>query len=111
MRGAHLLLILLHLLVPPIREILIFPGATFMTWTQNYDPFGSALLSPLAAALPVVLLLGLLASGRVPAPAAALVGLAAAVLVAIFAFTPAEAQASDGPGRWGWASAILAAAG
>ena len=35
-----------------------------MIWTQNYDPFGSAILSPLAAAIPVVLLLGLLASGR-----------------------------------------------
>ena len=74
-----------------------------MTWTQNYDPFGSAVLSPLAAAIPVVLLLGLLASGRVPAPAAALVGLTAALLVAIFAFTPVEAQASAGSGRLGMA--------
>ena len=41
-----------------------------MTWTQNYDPFGSALLSPLAAAISVVLLVGLLASGRVSAPVA-----------------------------------------
>ena len=46
-----------------------------MTWTQNYNPLDSALLSPLAAALPVVLLLGLLATGRVSAPAAALAGL------------------------------------
>jgi cytochrome c oxidase subunit 2 len=53
-----------------------------MTWTQNYDPFGSALLSPLAAATPVVLLLGLLATGRVPAQLAALAGLAAAVVTA-----------------------------
>jgi lactate permease len=82
-----------------------------MTWTQNYDPFGSGALSPLVAAIPVVLLLGLLASGRVPAPAAAVVGLTAALLVAIFAFTPVEAQASDGSGRLGWAGAMLAAAG
>ena len=41
-----------------------------MTWTQNYDPSASAVLSPLAAAVPVVLLLGLLASGQVPAPVA-----------------------------------------
>ncbi len=38
-----------------------------MTWTQNYDPFASGVLSPLIAALPIVLLLGMLASGRVPA--------------------------------------------
>jgi lactate permease len=82
-----------------------------MTWTQNYDPFGSALLSPLAAALPVVLLLGLLASGRVSAPAAALAGLAAAILVAVFAFTPAEALTPDGPGWSAWAGTVLAAAG
>ena len=36
-----------------------------MTWTQNYDPFASALLSPLIAALPIVLLLGLLASSAI----------------------------------------------
>ena len=29
-----------------------------MTWTQNYDPFGSPVVSTLVAALPVVLLLG-----------------------------------------------------
>ena len=39
-----------------------------MTWTQNYDPFNSPLLSTLVAALPIVLLLGLLATGRVSAP-------------------------------------------
>jgi lactate permease len=80
-------------------------------WTQNYDPFGSPLLSTLAAALPVVLLLGLLASGRVPAPWAALAGLAAAFLVAVFAFTPPEARTPGGPGVAGWAGTVLAAAG
>jgi lactate permease len=82
-----------------------------MPWTQNYDPFGSAVLSPLVAALPVVLLLGLLASGRVPAQVAALAGLAAAVLAAVFAFTPPEARSPDGPGLVGWAGTVLAAAG
>jgi len=80
-----------------------------MTWTQNYDPFASPVLSPLVAALPVVLLLGLLASGRVPAPAAALAGLAAAVLAAVFAFTPVEARTPDGPGLVAWAGTMLAA--
>src|SRR2546423_13650153 len=82
-----------------------------MTWTQNYDPFANAALSPLAAALPVVLLLGLLASGRVSAPAAALAGLAAAVLTAVFAFTPVEALTPDGPGYAAWAGTVLGAAG
>ena len=82
-----------------------------MTWTQTYDPFGSASLSPLAAAVPVVVLLALLASGRVPAPAAALAGLAAALAMAVFAFTPPEALTPDGPGRGAWAGTMLTAAG
>src|SRR6516165_5296 len=57
-------------------------------WTQVYDPLNSPVLSPLLAALPVVLLLGLLATGRVSAQAAALVGLIAALAVAIFAYFP-----------------------
>lgn len=82
-----------------------------MIWTQTYDPLGSALLSPLAAAVPVVVLLGLLASGRVPAVAAALAGLATALLMAVCAFTPSEALAPDGPGRVAWAGTMLRAAG
>jgi lactate permease len=80
-----------------------------MTFTQNYDPLGSPLLSTLLAALPIVLLLGLLATGRVPAQVAALVGLVAAVLAAVFGFTPPEA-ASPG-GTVAWAGTVLAAAG
>jgi lactate permease len=82
-----------------------------MTWTQTYDPLQSALLSPLAAAVPVVVLLGLLASGRVSAPLAALAGLLAALVIAIFTFTPPEASDATGPGRAGWAGTMLAAAG
>src|SRR5689334_8494916 len=82
-----------------------------MLWTQNYDPFGSAVLSPVVAALPVVLLLGLLATGKVPDPLAALAGLTAAVLVAVFVFVPPETQAPGGPGRGAWALTVLAAAG
>jgi lactate permease len=63
------------------------------------------------AALPVVLLLGLLASGRVATPLAALAGLAAAVLAAVYAFTPVEATTLDGPGVGPWAGTVLAAAG
>jgi lactate permease len=53
-----------------------------MPWLQNYDPLHGP-LSTLAAALPLVVLLGLLASRKVPAHVAALSGLAAALMVAI----------------------------
>src|SRR5215213_8125411 len=54
-----------------------------MTWSQTYQPMGSLLLSAIVAGLPVVVLLGLLASSRVSAHVAALAGLAASLLVAI----------------------------
>ena len=56
-------------------------------WNQVYDPFGSPVLSTLAAALPVVSLLVLIASGKVKAHLAAVIALAVAILVAIFLFT------------------------
>jgi lactate permease len=54
-----------------------------MSWTQRYDPAGSALLSTLAAALPIVVLLGSLAWLRLRAHRAALAGLVTALLVAM----------------------------
>ena len=51
-------------------------------WTQNYDPTGSWPISTFAAALPVLVLLGLLASGRASAWLAALAGLFTASAVA-----------------------------
>ena len=55
-----------------------------MTWPQRYDPLHSPVLSTLAAALPLVVLLGLLASRRIRAHVAALVGLATALAVAVW---------------------------
>ena len=55
-------------------------------WTQNYDPLSSWPLSTLAAALPVLVLLGLLASGKASAWLAALVGLLTAAVVAVKVF-------------------------
>ncbi len=55
-------------------------------WSQGYDPTGHWWLSTLIAALPVVVLLGSLALGHVKAHYAALLGLATALLVAIFGF-------------------------
>jgi lactate permease len=54
-----------------------------MPWPQRYDPLGSQILSTLVALAPVVLLLGLLASRRVRAEWAAVVGLIASVTVAV----------------------------
>ena len=56
-----------------------------MVWSQVYDPFNSMFLSTLAAALPVVVLLGLLAF-HVRAHLAAVIGLVSGLLVAIVAF-------------------------
>src|SRR5437899_737524 len=82
-----------------------------MHWTQNYDRFGSPLLATLFAALPIVLLLGLLATGRVSAPVAALAGLVAAILAAVFAFTPPEVRLPESGGTRAWAGTVLTAAG
>jgi lactate permease len=79
-----------------------------MTWTQNYDPLSSPWLSPLLAAVPVLLLLGLLATGRVSAARAALFGLLGALVVAIFGFVPKETADA---GLASWAVTVLAAAG
>ncbi|MGD0041089.1 MAG: L-lactate permease [Isosphaeraceae bacterium] len=60
-------------------------------WVQCYDPLGNWPASTLAAALPVFVLLGLLAWGRLNAGGAALAGLSAACIMAFFVFgMPAE---------------------
>ena len=56
-------------------------------WNQVYNPFGNAALSTIAAAIPVVTLLVLIASGKVKAHIAAIVALFAANIIAIFVFT------------------------
>jgi lactate permease len=71
-----------------------------MTWSQNYAPVGNLSLSALVAALPVVVLLGLLAFWHVRAHYAALAGLVVALLIAVTVYhMPAQlALAATGLG-------------
>src|SRR5437763_6332685 len=56
-------------------------------WNQVYNPLNNTALSTIAAALPVVTLLALIASNKVKAHIAAVIALIVANLVAIFLFT------------------------
>src|ERR1700749_3574760 len=56
-------------------------------WNQIYDPLNNTALSTIAAALPVVTLLVLIASGKVKAHIAAIIALIITNLIAIFVFT------------------------
>jgi lactate permease len=71
-----------------------------MPWLQVYDPLNSPILSTLVAALPIVVLLGLLGWGHVSAHVAAAAGLFTALIAAIFVFrmpaVTAMASAADG---------------
>jgi len=55
-------------------------------WQQIYDPAGSHVLSTLLAALPIIVLLGALGFFKMQAHVAALLGLGAALAIAIFVF-------------------------
>lgn len=69
-----------------VAVVILRMPASGSAWSQTYDPTGHWLLSTLVAALPVVVLLGSLALGHIKAHYAALLGLATALLVAVFGF-------------------------
>jgi lactate permease len=56
-------------------------------WDQHYNPLGNAALSTIAAAVPVVTLLVLIASGKVKAHLAAIIALIVANIITIAIFT------------------------
>jgi lactate permease len=56
-------------------------------WNQIYDPLNNPVLSTIAAAVPVVTLLVLIASGRVQAHIAAIIAVIVTNLITIFVFT------------------------
>src|SRR5688572_30361073 len=63
-------------------------------WAQGYDPFGNAVVSTLAAAVPVVVLLGSIAFLKLKAHNAALLGIASSLVIAILAFDMPTGMAS-----------------
>jgi L-lactate permease len=65
-----------------------------MVWSQVHDPFGSLLLSALAAAVPVIVLLAAIGIHEIRAHIAAMLGLLTALAVAILGFGMPAAMAS-----------------
>src|SRR5664279_4650557 len=58
-----------------------------LTWTQIYTPvMGNLLISALVAAIPVIILLGLLGFAHAKAHVAAMLGLLASLTIAIFVY-------------------------
>src|SRR5256885_15012921 len=62
------------------------PEERTMTWTQVYDPLHSWILSTLVAALPILVLFGLLAGLRVKPHWCAMAGAGTAVVVGVTGF-------------------------
>ena len=84
---ANLLVTAIVIIMAAVAAVIILKIPPLSSpWAQRYDPLGHWLLSTIVAALPIIVLLGSLALGHVKAHYAALAGLAAALLTAIFAF-------------------------
>jgi lactate permease len=73
-------------LLAVVATVILRMPAVGAPWAQGYDPLGHWLISTIVASIPVIVLLGALASNKVHAHWAAVLGLAAAMITAIFAF-------------------------
>ncbi|GEO15423.1 L-lactate permease [Microvirga aerophila] len=67
-------------------------------WSQVYNPFGSAVISTIVAALPIVCLLGLIAFAKMQAHIAAVITLVLSLVIAIFAFGMPSMMALEAAG-------------
>jgi lactate permease len=77
-----------------VRLVSFFCPAFEMTWVQTYDPLHNVAFSPAVAALPIVVLLSAIGVFKLRIHFAALLGLAIALVIAIFVFgMPATAAA------------------
>lgn len=75
-----------YIIILPIgRKLKSIVGGERM-WSQVYDPLGSMVLSTAVAAVPIVVLLGAIGVFNIRAHVAAMMGLVAALIVAIFAY-------------------------
>ena len=63
-----------------------------MTWNQVYDPLNSQFLSTAVAAIPIVLLLVMIASNKVKTHWAAAIALVLTILVAVFVFNAVRSR-------------------
>jgi len=84
--GSPVVSIIFVIIAAIVATIILKMPTLTAPWSQGYDPTGHWWLSTLIAALPVIVLLGSLALGHAKAHYAALMGLATALIVAIFAF-------------------------
>jgi lactate permease len=69
-----------------------------LMWSQVYNPFGSAVLSTIVAALPIVCLLGLIAFAKMQAHLAAIITLILSLVIAVFAFGMPGSMALEAAG-------------
>jgi len=81
-RGGRLPGILMTMVVVAIVVLAGSGSPPAEPWSQGYDPFGHWWLSTIAAALPVLVLLGTLAIFRLKAHYSAFLGLATSIMIA-----------------------------